>query len=149
VFDANLVSLDEHRNQQLKLNRVSVSADLLKERCSPDKVTFPELMEADVLLLLESIARLGLESAGTWPRLWSARTTVYCTYVSKFPLFMRAADSEVRNGIRTAIGIDTAVDLKTRLESASKRLDGFTRLGRGTFGEFNFLEAINANELVR
>ncbi|MGJ7509869.1 SEFIR domain-containing protein [Variovorax sp. GT1P44] len=149
AFDANLLSLDEHRNQQLKLNRVSVSADLLKERSSPDKVTFPELMEAEVLLMLESIARLGSEPTGTWPRIWSARTNVYCTYGNKFPLFMRAADEEVRNGVRTAIGISTGADLDARLEVANRRLDGFARLSRGTFSEFNFLEAINAKELVR
>ena len=149
AFDASLVSLDEHRNQQLKLNRVSVTADLLKERCSSDKTTFPELMEADVFLMLETVTRWGADSTESWSHLWYARTTVYNSYGSKLPLFMRAADVDIRHGIRIAIGVDTGADLKARLESAGKRLNGFARLSRESFSNFNFLEAINANELVK
>ena len=36
AFDKDMVSLDEHRNNRLKLNRASVVADMLKERCSTD-----------------------------------------------------------------------------------------------------------------
>ncbi|KAI3591789.1 hypothetical protein D9X30_3314 [Cupriavidus sp. U2] len=149
VFDAGLVSLDEHRNQQLKLNRVSVSADLLKERCSADKTSFVELMEADVFLMLESVARLGVQPSNVWPGIWGARTTVYCSYSSKFPLFMRAADEEVRRGIHAALGVDTGATLKAKLDSANERLKGFGRLGRGHFSDFNFIEAINLNELTK
>lgn len=148
-FDANLVSLDEHRNHQLKLNRVSVSADLLKERCSADKMSFVELTEADVFLMLESVVRLGVQPSDDWPSIWAARTTVYCSYSSKFPLFMRATDEDVRRGIHTALGVDAGAALKARLDSANVRLNGFGRLGRGRFSEFNFIEAINLNELTK
>ncbi|MGJ7614123.1 MULTISPECIES: toll/interleukin-1 receptor domain-containing protein [unclassified Variovorax] len=149
AFGGHLNSLDEHRNKRLQLNRVSVTADLLKERCSPDKTTFSELAEADVLLCLESVVRAGADSTETWPRFWSPRTNVYYSYASKLPLFMRAADVEIRNGIRSVIGVSTGAELKNRLESASKQLDGFSRLKRGMFSDFDFLVAINANELTR
>lgn len=149
IFGGHFQSLDEHRNQRLQLNRVSVTADLLKERCSSDRVTFSELTEADVLLSLESVVRLGAEPIDGWPRYWSPRTTVYYSYASKLPLFMRAADEEVRNGIRTAMGVAVGAELKEKLEIASKKLDGFGRLSPGRFSDFNLLEAINVNELVR
>ncbi|WP_458762796.1 toll/interleukin-1 receptor domain-containing protein [Cupriavidus basilensis] len=149
VFDAGLVSLDEHRNQQLKLNRVSVSADLLKERCSTDKTTFAELMEADVFLMLDSVVRLGTQSSDTRSVIWEARTTVYCSYANKFPLFMRASDEAVRSGIHTALGVDKGATLQARLDSANRRLNGFGRHSRGRFSEFSFPEAININELTK
>lgn len=149
IFGGHLQSLDEHRNQRLQLNRVSVTADLLKERCSADRTTFTELTEADVFLSLEAVVRIGTNSTGGWPRFWSPRTTVYYSYASKLPLFMRAADEDVRDGIRTAIGVTGGTELKEILESAGGKLDGFGRLNRDRFGDFNFLEAINANELIR
>jgi hypothetical protein len=42
VFDYRPRSLDEHRNRRLNLNRASLSADLLKERCSPELTPFAE-----------------------------------------------------------------------------------------------------------
>lgn len=148
-FDPQLVSLDEHRNRSLQLNRASVSADLLKERCSPDKTGFNDVMEADVFLTLKAVARVGGDSTQSWPVFWAPRTSVYSSYGNKFPLFMRAADEETRTGIRTAIGVSSGADLKARLESAGKAINGFGRLSGGPFSNFNFLEAINANDLVK
>ena len=43
VFDAHIVSIDEHRNSRLRTNRISFTADMLKERCSQDRVSFNEI----------------------------------------------------------------------------------------------------------
>lgn len=146
AFDTDLISLDEHRNKDLKLNRLSVSADLLKERCSADKTSFAELTEAEVFLMLESVARLDVLNSSS---VWWARTTVYYSHSSKLPLFMRAADEDVRRGIHFALGVDTGTTLKARLDSANTKLGGFGRLSRGHFSAFNFTEAINLSELVK
>lgn len=149
AFDKAMVSLDEHRNRRLKLNRVSIVADMLKERCSADKTSFPELMEADVFLMLGSFASsFSPMTSSDWPRIWGARTTIYSSYGNKLKLFLRAADEETRSGIRNAIGVSSGSDLQTRLETARKRFPNFGRNG-GLHDHFNFLEAINFAELVK
>lgn len=44
--------LDQNRNNRLQTNRVSIAADLIKERCDFDGVTFDELRDADNTLYL-------------------------------------------------------------------------------------------------
>jgi hypothetical protein len=149
AFDQNIVSLDEHRNRRLQLNRVCVSADVLKERCSSDKTSFPELLEADVFLMLGSIARSFSPTAlEQWPRIWRARTTIYSPYGNKFPTFMRSADDDTRNGIHHAISVTSGADLQVRLENAKARFGELGRQSR-SFDHFNFFDAINSAVLIR
>lgn len=149
-FDPRLVCLDEHRNRRLNLNRTSLSADLLKERCSPEKTTFNELMEADVLLTLKSVVRAAAkpDSGGRFAY-WAPRTVVFAPYGNKFPLFMKAADDENRSGIYTVLGVASGPDLKMKLTAAGTALNGLARMGRGSFSHFDFLEAINSEVLVK
>lgn len=147
VFNVDLVSLDEHRNRALNLQRASVSADLLRERCSSDKTTFLELQEADVLLALAAVAKLGENpSAG---RFWTPRSAVFFNYSTKFPLFIRAGDESTRTGIFQAISVDDGAALKSRFAKAGELLNGFGRLSLGHFSGFDFLEAVNSKELAR
>ncbi len=148
-FDTNLVALDEHRNRRLNLSRLSVSADLLKERCSPDKTGLHDLMEADVLLTLKSVVLAAAKPADYWHTYWTPRTSIFASHSNKFPLFMRAADMENREGIRTVLAVTSGSDLKAKLEAMSDSLKGFTMFSRGPFNNFNFLEAINYTELVK
>lgn len=149
TFDKDMVSLDEHRNRRLQLNRVSVVADMLKERCATDKTSFPELMEADVFLMLASLAQAFAPArADEWPIIWGARTTIYSADGNRLRIFLRAADEETRGGILAAIGVASGIDLQTRLEAASTRFPGFAR-NHSYRSHFNFFEAINAAELMK
>lgn len=148
-FNPQLISLDEHRNRRLNLNRLSVSADLLKERCSPDRVGFHELMEADVLLTLKSLVRATARPAESWRVYWMPRTSVYASYADKFPLFMKAADAEHREGIRTVLEVASGADLNAKLDAVGASRNGFMRFGNDGFGHFNFMEAINITELAK
>lgn len=148
VFDLDLVSLDEHRNRRLKLNRVSVTADVLKERCSSGKTSFPELLEADVFLMLGSLARSFAPTVDEqWPSIWGARTAIYASYGNKLPTFMRAADQDTRSGIYQAIDVSSGVELQARLGKAKARFGDYGRRS-GSFDHFDFLEAINARVLI-
>lgn len=148
AFDAHLESLEEHRNRRLKLNRVSVSADLLKERCSADKTSFTELMEADVFLALKSLV-VGRESSDGWSSQWAPRTTIYASYGNKHPVFLRASDETIRNGIHAAIGVRSGAELKARIASSESLLGYLNRVGGRSFGRFSFLEAINVDALTK
>lgn len=147
-FDSQLVSLDEHRNRALNLNRASVSADLLKERCSPEKTTFNEVMEADVFLALKALISGGDSTQG-WSQYWAPRTAVYASYGNKLPVFLRASDEVIRSGIHTAIGVRSGAELRTRIDASERILKDLNSVGRRAYGHFNFLEAINVNALTK
>jgi hypothetical protein len=148
AFDAQLVALDKHRNGRLKMNRASLSADLLKERCGPETLPFSEVMQADVILTLRSMVMLA--STDGWPSYWEPRTSVYAQYGNKYPVFIRAVDKEVRAGLHIALGVVSGADLAASLDNASKRLGGFQRLTNGrVFNQFNFTDAVNMAALVK
>ena len=147
AFDEHLESLDHHRNRRLKLNRVSVSADLLKERCAAEKTSFAELMEADLFLALKSLVDVPSDSGG-WISYWLPRTSIYASSGNKHPVFLRASDESTRNGIHTAIGVGSGAELKAKLDSSKSLVDRLHRVG-GPFGRFNFIKAINADALTR
>jgi hypothetical protein len=65
LFRHHLRSL-EYRNERLKLNRASVRADLLKERCTAIGIEFRQLMEADFVMYLSGAIRYG-EGRIWWP----------------------------------------------------------------------------------
>ena len=57
VFHNHLESLN-HRNSRLQLNRLSVHADMLNERCTDSGISFNTIMQADfVLYLAEALMR--------------------------------------------------------------------------------------------
>lgn len=147
-FDSHLESLDSDRNRRLALNRVSVSADLLKERSSADKTSFNELMEAEVFLALKSLV-VGRDTSDGWVSYWAPRTSIYASYGNKYPVFLRASDESIRNGIHTAIGVRSGTELKAKLDSSESLLEQLNRFGGRSFGHFSVLEAINVNALTK
>ncbi len=54
VFGNYLDSL-EHRNTRLDLNRLSLHADILKNRCTNSRISFKDMMQADFLLWLAGV----------------------------------------------------------------------------------------------
>jgi hypothetical protein len=52
IFDHYCRTLDEYRNSRLKLERMSVTADLLKERATVPKLPFRDLIQADLVMYL-------------------------------------------------------------------------------------------------
>lgn len=148
TFDAQLDALDQHRNRRLKLNRRSVSADVLKERCSPEHTSFQELMQADVLLTLRGVTDNAKSTEG-WQPFWAPRTSVYAPYGNKFPMFMRARDEDTRKTIHLVLGVSSGADLKARIEKSAELINHVGRIGGGGFGHFNFLEGVNIEELVK
>ena len=57
-LDRRQASLESMRNQRLQLNRVSVAADMLKERCDQWGPPFPDVIEAETLLFVRSVLDL-------------------------------------------------------------------------------------------
>ena len=150
AFDRWLKSIDEHRNSRLKLNRVSLSADMLKERCSSERTPFAELMQADVFLGLDAALHVGDQGDEYQVRFWAPRTAVYYPNSKPLPIFLRAQDSDFRANVRMAVGVPSAAEMERRTEVARAKLDNFGRLSinRG-FSRFNLVAATNLPVLVK
>jgi hypothetical protein len=148
AFDSHIVSMDEHRNGRLRANRISFTADMLKERCSPDKVSFAELVQADVFATLFGIANLTSTQQEGRHTYWAPRTAVYTSEAQKLPIFLKALDPSIRKGIWSAVGAKSAADLAGKVEQARAALGDFRRLAGDRFGRFSFDEAVNLRVLV-
>lgn len=105
------------RNRRLKLNRLSVHADLLKERCSGAPVSFNEIMQADFVLYLRSIIKLGTPS-------WFPETLVYASAFSgPFEIFARAKSRRYLEGIQSLLGAASKTDIDKAVATIEKNRD--------------------------
>jgi hypothetical protein len=118
IFRKYMHSL-EHRNKRLELRRLSVRADLLKERCSGTGVEFRDLMQADfVLYLRDELAKL-LEAEGDFGRWWPETLLCLGDFHSPFEIFARAVSKKYFDKVKCLLAIDSPVDLE-RLMNAYK-----------------------------
>ena len=96
----------EARNQRLQLRRLSLRADILKERCDGSKIDFHYLMQADFVLYLRSKTLLPDEFM--W---WPETLVYYGSRGSAFEIFSRAASRRYFDKIKGVIGVDTKDEL--------------------------------------
>ena len=150
AFDVALESLDRHRNHRLKLNRLSVSADTLRGRCSDGATPFSELMQADVFLALDSAINFRARNKkDSYSRnAWVPRTTVYGERSGALDVFLRAHNEEARKGIWRALGVTSGADFRAKYEDAFKELEGFRFLTLDQWGRANISGMINPEVLM-
>lgn len=79
VFNQYIESLDKIRNERLQMRRISITADLIKQRADNTKYNFEKLREADVLLYYIGLMRTEFTDPWRWSR-WFPKTTVYHIY---------------------------------------------------------------------
>lgn len=104
TLDAHIASLD-HRNKRLKMTRVSVRADMIKERNLGSGVRFEHLQTADTVLYLRSVQRSG------WPR-WFPETLLFAGYSTKLELFARAKSRQYFNRLQGLLGVSQPEEFK-------------------------------------
>jgi hypothetical protein len=107
LFRSHLKSL-ESRNSRLKLNRLSLHADLLRQRCVATGVTFDQVMQADFLLLLRDYIDTVRDNShqGWWPD--SLLNIV--DRERPFEIFARAESNEYFQSIKVPLGIEKKED---------------------------------------
>jgi hypothetical protein len=149
AFDSYIASMDEHRNNRLRANRASMTADMLKERCSVDHTPFLELTQADIFLALHGVAHAKAGMVDTVYPFWAPRTAIYLSTSQRLPLFQKAVDDELRQGILVAMGAASGPDLLSKVDAARPLLDDFKQLSLGRFPRFNFAEAVNLQVLTK
>ena len=146
-----LVALDAPLHQQrLGLKRLSLTADMLKERCSPEHTPFQELAQADVFLTLFGVVRMqNVPSELSYRLVWRPRTTVFLEHGQRFRIFLRLEEEEYRHEMRTALGVASAADMAARVKFASENTNNFESLSLGHFSNFDFVEATNLSSLTK
>jgi hypothetical protein len=107
VFCRGMSSLG-HRNQRLKLNRLSLVADILEKRSKGSGVDFRDLMQTDFLLFM----RAERDSSRWWPD-----TLVYVgRFNSAFEIFARSVSRSYFDKVKCLLAIDQVSDLSEQLE---------------------------------
>lgn len=146
----NHLSSIERRNTRLNLRRLSLHADLIKERASDiPGINFKDIMQADFLLFLrDSLDKFNQgETSKDWDR-WFPLTLVYAEYRGRpFEIFARAQQKEYFDklirmlGVQNKISIDQLVE---RFRSGKILIPSFG----GGWGTFDPVSLMNYNLLA-
>jgi TIR domain len=123
------------RKRRLQLSRMSLVADLLKERSVASGLSFTSLMQADLILyLVDSIDALKQDRV----RMWFPETLVYFSSSTRFELFARAQSTRYFDRIKPILGVNGKNELieKMRLFEVPK------------FQRFDLADAMNLTKLA-
>lgn len=105
-------ALNNYRKKRLKLNRISVVADVVKERATRRDITFRDLMQAELVLLLISL--LSNDNP------WYPNILIYAAYI-RFPFFVRAAQHKYFERFKLITGIETGDMLREKFAEGCDR----------------------------
>jgi hypothetical protein len=106
IFWRHLVSLD-HRNQRLKLRRLSLQADMLKQRSHTSGLTFNDLMQADFILFFYDAIT---SSKGKRSQKWVPETLLYYDR-QPLELLARANSKKYFERIKPLLAVDSKDEL--------------------------------------
>lgn len=132
----------ENRNKRLNLNKASLRADLLKDRCSGAGVEFRYLTQADFVLYLRSAVEAESDYDTWWPE-----TLLYIGHSrGPFEIFARAVSKKYFDRVKCLLGIDSPEELE-ELMAAYK--DGKRRSPSWQFEFINPPALIGYDELAK
>lgn len=119
-FNSYIYVLDEYRKQRLKLNRISVTADMLHDSANIKSIPFKTLMQTDFILCMRSI----LDSNDYYNH-WFPRTLVYKSRWDNeaFELFLRAESKNYFEVVKKLLAITSKTDLVDKFSAANKNYD--------------------------
>lgn len=120
----------EHRNKRLEKRRLSLRADLLKERSNGTGLDFRFLLQADFVAFM----RAEIAAKDDYSRWWPETLLCLGHYGSSFEIFARSKSKKYFNRVRTLLGIDSPADLAEILESYKQ---GGRRLPRWEMNSFS------------
>ncbi len=101
-----------HRNDRLKLNRLSLNADMIKTGAEVSVIDFSQIMQADFILFMRSL----VSNEGRW---WP-ETLVYVGYFyNAFEIFARSSSEKYFNRMKVVLGVSDKGQLHAVLEKIS------------------------------
>lgn len=114
-FRKYVTSLNEDRNKKLRLNRVSVTADIIKQRAS-QKYNFEILIDADVLLYYISLLFPVDQSSSS--DYWFPETS--CHHFHKLKTLSKTVSERYFNKVKVLFGVQTKSELLAKAEEINK-----------------------------
>ncbi|WP_429049296.1 hypothetical protein [Aeromonas hydrophila] len=119
-FNCHIESLDERRKTRLKLNRISITADMLHDSANVRGIPFDLIMQTDFILSLRSV--LSTNNYNFSYRRWFPITLVYKKrwHSEPFELFVRAESKNHFDVIKKLLKIENKTDLVNKLEEATR-----------------------------
>jgi hypothetical protein len=99
----------DNKKARLSLNRISLEADLLKERATRLDLTFRDIMQADLLIYVQSLLKQSR---------WYPHTLGYAEHGTQFPVFVRAEQHRHFGFLKSILGVDSADELRTQFNAA-------------------------------
>ena len=134
ALDPGFPLLDDTRKYRLRLNRISVSADMIRERATSAELPFSLLVQADVVCWLRSV--LTPEPSG-WR--WYPRLLSRAGNTDTLPLFVRAARTSVFEQVARMLGV---ADRETLLKKWADLRDGMFEGPDGFWGSRSRYETL-------
>lgn len=115
IFNNYIHSLDENRKRRLNLNRISITADLLKERTN-NIINFEEFKEADLLLYYIWLIKWWKRS--WW---WFPRSSVYNSrWGDSLFIFKKLISKKYCEKFKNIFNLDNISEFKWLFEKISK-----------------------------
>lgn len=129
VFRQYMRSFD-YRNQRLNLKRLSLRADLLKNRCAGTGIDFRHLLQADFVAFMRAEVEMQDDFKSWWPE-----TLIYLDHFnSPFEIFARSISKSYFNKSKVLLSINDPKDLEPLLKSYQ---DGSRQLPWCDFNRFS------------
>lgn len=126
IFNRYIPVLDEVRKNRLKLNRVSITADLIKERANREDFPFDNLIQTDLILHYLTVFNVPDDSM-QW---WFPRCSVYNSHWVSIDLFERLISKKHFEQIKTLFDVSTKEALKKKMDGYIEALGQNQRGGR-------------------
>lgn len=118
VFQTQLKSLEE-RNRRLKLNRLSLHAELLKDRCVGSRLEFRDLLQADFVIFLHSKFH---------DEFWFPHTLLYADrWSGPTEIFARSKSRKYFSSVAQLLGINGKQQLEELAAKQKGRENPFPR----------------------
>ena len=132
-FNQHAESLDKIRKDRLQTRRVSVTADLIKQRADNPKYPFQILQEHDTLLYFIGLMRTVVVDPWRWQR-WFPKTTAYHVY--NIPIVQKMASQRHFEKVKPLFEVNTVAELRAKIEKIT--IDNSDKIQRFDF-EFPYI----------
>lgn len=93
----------------------SPAAELIKRQANREDITFSEIIQADLLILLFAFITSGTR--------WYPQTMYYSSYFKEFPFFLRASQHKNFKKLAIVTGIEDADKLREEVKKGNERLE--------------------------
>jgi len=116
AFNSYIKTLDEYRKNKLKLNSISLSTDILKERCDFTSILFEDIMQSDFILSLKSVLD------NNYCDSWFPRTLLYKGWypAEPFIIFLKAESKKYFDVIAKIFNVKNKEELIEKFKIASE-----------------------------